>query len=211
MAPRPRAIRRKKGRYNWCISYFQPVRTSNTNQTFASGKAGWANSNPESLCFWWKKHNLLPLCRAEALLNYLIGEQFVITWSTEFFDRQHFSKHWSHGEITKEILGGKNSGNHSEKESNMDLTLCFLLCWKNWYHPQKIPRLMRKKWASPLEGSSNATENEKDSNMWVQTRNVSARSRRNWKGVNLSACFLLFTMLVLSFSTYHLSLLWIHV
>lgn len=33
----------------------------------------------------------------------------------EFFDRQHFSKYWSHGEIIKEILGNKkkNNGNHS--------------------------------------------------------------------------------------------------
>ena len=53
----------------------------------------------------------------------------------------------------------------------------------------------------------NANENENDSSMGVERSNLSGRSRTDWAGVNLSACFLLFTMLILSFSTYPLSLL----
>lgn len=69
--------------------------------------------------------------------------------------------------------------------------------------PLETPRLMRKKWVSPLEGSSNANE-ENDSNMGVQMKKGCARLRTDWEGVNLSAGFL-FTRLVLSFSTYHFS------
>ena len=119
----------------------------------------------------------------------------------EFFDRQDFSKHWPHREIIKEISGAENNGNHSQKQSNSDPALCFPT-----FPQQEPPRLMKKSGLQPCRAPVNAEGDENDSNTGVQRENVSARSRTNWEGVNLSACFLSFTLLVLSFSTWHLCL-----
>lgn len=53
----------------------------------------------------------------------------------------------------------------------------------------------------------NVNENENDLSMGVERSNLFGRFRIDWVGVNLSVCFLLFIMLILSFSIYFFSLL----
>lgn len=64
---------------------------------------------------------------------------------------------------------------------------------------------------TPYRVPVNAKGEENDSNIGVQRGDVSARPRTSWGGVNLRACFLLFTVRVLSCSTWHLGVLGINV
>lgn len=113
--PRSRTLRSKKGRCNGCSGIHElfSARTSNKNQTRASGEAEKANSTSRSLCFQWTSCHCVEqkLCLAtQHENNFLLHDQ----WS--FLDRQHFSKHWPHGEIIQELLGDENNGNQSLRE-----------------------------------------------------------------------------------------------
>lgn len=92
------------------------------------------------------------LCR-EALLSRSIYKQF-ITWSLEFFDRQYFSKHWTHGKVINEILVDGHNGNRSLRERKQHGSCPEVSSVLRGVISQETPRRMRQKWASASEVSS---------------------------------------------------------